>query len=418
MSDTASLGLGLPPGALEGVRVLDMSGQLSNYCGKMFAELGADVILVEPPHGARTRSEPPFLDARPGVDRSLSFSYYNTSKRGITLDLDTASGQGLLRRLLANTDILIETEKPGKMAARGLGYADLAQAFPKLVYTSITPYGQQGPYSQFDAEDINGLAMGGLLYLGGYPDVAPTRMHGNQGLLCANMYAAVATMLAFLHQERTGKGQHVDVSMQECIVMALENSVQFFDLEQSVRKRHAGEQRWAGTGVFECQDGHVYLMAGGIGANKFWDRTVDWFAEEGMAGVELLRQDDWKRVEYLRSDEAKQKFSELFLPWVRQKTKDYLYREGQRRKIPIATLSEPADLLNSPQLAHRDYFVKVPHPLRDEPMLMPGAPYKLSETPWRIQRPAPGLGEHNAEVYAELGINPAEIERLYAAGVV
>ncbi|HEY0297031.1 MAG TPA: CoA transferase [Bordetella sp.] len=407
-----------PPGALEGVRVLDLSGPLGNYCGKLFAEMGADVILVEPTGGTRARFEPPFLDASPGLERSLSFAYYNTSKRGVTLDLDCTSGQGLLRRLAARADIVIETEKPGKMRERGLAYDDLIRVNPSLVYTSITPFGQSGPYAQYAAEDINGLAMGGLLYLGGYADTPPMRMHGNQGILCANMYASVATMLALLHQEKSGQGQQVDVSMQECIVMALENSVQFFDLEQTVRKRHAGEQRFAGTGVFACQDGDIYLMAGGIGANKFWDRTIDWFAEEKMAGVERLRQEEWARIEYLRSDEAKHIFAELFIPWARQRSKDYLYREGQRRRIPIATISETSDLLGSPQLAFREYFTKVAHPLREEPLLMPGAPYKLSETPWRIQRPAPMLGEHNAEIYSEIGVDSSELEQLFAAGVI
>jgi benzylsuccinate CoA-transferase BbsE subunit len=410
--------MAVPPGALDGVRVLDLSGPLGNYCGKMFAELGADVILVEPAGGTRARFEPPFLDATPGLERSLSYAYYNTSKRGITLNLDCASGQGLLRKLAAGADILIETEKPGRMRERGLAYEDLAEGAPRLVYTSITPFGQAGPYAQFEAEDINALAMGGLLYLGGYPDTPPMRMHGNQGVLCANMYAAVAAQLALARQENTGRGQHVDVSMQECIVMALENAVQFYDLEGTVRKRYAGEQRWAGTGVFECKDGHIYLMAGGIGANKFWARSVQWFAEEGMAGVDELKGEDWARVEFLTSEDAKRRFSEIFNPWARQYTKDYLYREGQRRKIPIATISEPSDLLGSRQLAFREYFTRVPHHLREEPLLMPGAPYKLSETPWRIQRPAPRLGEHNAEVYGEVGVEPAELAQLYSAGVI
>jgi benzylsuccinate CoA-transferase BbsE subunit len=170
--------------------------------------------------------------------------------------------------------------------------------------------------------------------------------------------------------------------------------------------------------VFECQDGHVYLMAGGIGANKFWERTVQWFIDEGMAGAETFKGDDWTKVEFLSTEDAKRRFSAIFDPWVKQHTKDYLYREGQRRKIPIATISQPSDLLSSRQLAFREYFTRVPHPLRAEPLLMPGAPYKLSQTPWRIQRPAPRLGEHNAEVYGEIGIGADELAQLYSAGVV
>jgi benzylsuccinate CoA-transferase BbsE subunit len=414
----AAGGLPVPAAALDGVRVLDLSGPMGNYCGKLFADMGADVILVEPPGGTRLRFEPPFIGDVLGLERSLSFAYYNTSKRGITLDLDCVSGQALFRQLVASADLVIASEKPGVMQARGLAYDKLAALRPQLVYASITPFGETGPYADYEAEDLIALAMGGLLYLGGYPDAAPTRVYGNQAILCANMFGAVAALLAVLDAEAGGAGQHVDVSMQECVVMALENSAQFFDLEHTVRKRHAGEQRFAGTGVFECEDGDIYLMAGGIGANKFWGRTIEWFIEESMAGVDALRGPQWTHIDYLKSDDAKRVFAQCFEPWAKTRTKDYLYREGQRRRIPIAPISKPADLLSSRQLRHRGYFVEVMHALHDKPLLMPGAPYRLSGTPWRIQRPAPRLGEHNADIYGEIGITPAELERLFSARVV
>jgi len=407
-----------PPTALEGLRVLDLSGPIGNYCGKLFGDLGAEVILVEPPSGTRLRFEPPFLGDAPGLERSLAFAYHNTSKRGISLNLDSVTGQELLRRLVATADIVIETEKPGVMRRRALDYEALARVRPELVYTSITPFGQTGPYAQYESSDLIALALGGLLYLGGYPDTAPVRVYGNQAYLCASMYGAVAAMLAVLDAENSGSGQHVDVSMQECVVLGLENAVQFYDLEGTVRKRYAGEQRWAGTGVFKCADGHIYLLAGGIGANKFWGRSVQWLRDENVSGAERLLGEEWTRVEYLRSDEAKRIFAELFVPWVRTMTKAYLYREGQRRHIPIAPINAPADLLENRQLQFRNYFVEVMHPLRDTPMLMPGAPYKLSGTPWRIQRRAPRLGEHNAEVYGDIGVGSAELARLFSAGVV
>jgi benzylsuccinate CoA-transferase BbsE subunit len=406
------------PAALAGLRVMDLSGPMGNYCGKLFADMGADVILVEPPGGTRLRFEPPFLGDIAGPERSLAFAYHNTSKRGISLNLDSVTGQELLRRLVATADVVIETEKPGVMRRRALDYAALARVKRGLVYTSITPFGQTGPYALYEAEDLIGLALGGLLYLGGYPDTAPLRVYGNQAYLCASMYGAVAAMLAVLDAENTGSGQHVDVSMQECVVLGLENAVQFYDLEGTVRKRYAGKQRWAGTGVFQCADGYIYLMAGGIGANKFWGRSVQWFRDEKIPGAERWLGEEWTRVEYLRSDEAKRIFAELFAPWAKTKSKACLYQEGQRRHIPIAPINAPADLLENRQLKFRNYFVEVMHPLRDEPLRMPGAPYKLSATPWRIQRRAPRLGEHNAEVYGDIGIGVAELARLFSAGVV
>lgn len=404
------------PGALTGLRVLDLSGDLGNYCGKLFADMGADVILIEPPSGSELRFEPPFIGNMPALENSLSFAYHNTSKRGVTLDLDTATGQAMFKELAARAEVIIETSKPGTMARRGLCAESIHHLYPQIVYTSITPFGSTGPYAHYEADDITALAMGGLLYLGGYADTAPIRVYGKQAILCANMFASVATMLAVLEAEAGGLGQHVDVSMQEAVSMALETSVQYLDLEGLVRKRHAGEQRFAGTGVYPCLDGQIYLMAGGVGANKFWERTVQWFNDEKMPGTEAFQGDSWKHIEYLRSDEAKAIFEKVFVPWSRTKTKGYLYHEGQRRKIPIAPISETSDLLSSRQLAFRRYFVEV---LRNgHSLLMPGAPYKLDRTPWRIQRPAPLLGQHNTEVYGEIGISPDELTRLFSRRII
>ena len=404
--------------ALAGLRVLDASGPMGNYCGKMFAELGADVILVEPLGGTPLRHEPPFIDNEPGLESSLPHAYYNSSKRGVTLDLEAASGQEIFRKLAAQADLVIETEKPGVMRARGIDYEALSAANARLVVTSITAFGQSGPYAQYDAEDLVALAMGGMLYIGGYPDTAPTRAYGNQAYMCASMYGAVSSIIAVLEAEQSGRGQHVDVSMQECVVLGQENAVQFYDLEGTIRKRAGGEGRFAGYGMFECADGHVYMLAGGIGENKFWSRTVQWLMEENVAGAEKLQGDEWRNPEYLRTEEAKRAFRDIFVPWAKTRTKAYLFHEGQRRHVPVAAVNSPADVLQSRQLEHRGYFVELLHHLRSEPMRAPGAPYKLSETPWRIQRPAPKLGEHNTEVFTEFGLDTARIERLRADGVV
>jgi benzylsuccinate CoA-transferase BbsE subunit len=406
-----------PPAALEGLRVLDLSGPMGNYCGKMFGDLGADVILIEPPAGTRLRHEPPYIDNTPGLERSLSYAYHNTSKRGITLDLDTQSGQDLFRKLVRTADVVIETEVPGVMQSRGLAYEQLSTLRPQLVMASITAFGQSGPYAQYDAQDLVALALGGMLYIGGYPDAPPTRAYGNQAYMCASMYGAVSAMIAVLEAEQSGRGQHVDISMQECVVLGQENAVQFYDLEGTIRKRAGGEGRFAGYGMFECQDGHIYMLAGGIGENKFWSRTVQWLIKENVAGAESLLGEEWRNPEYLRTEDAKRIFRQIFLPWSKTRTKAYLFHEGQRHHVPIAPVNTPADVLQSRQLKHRGYFVELMHHLRSEPMLAPGAPYKLSETPWRIQRSAPRLGEHNAEVFSEIGVDSAALSQLHSAGV-
>jgi len=404
--------------ALEGLRVLDLSGPAGNYTGKLFADMGADVILVEPVQGTDLRREPPFIDGRPGIERSLNFAYQNTSKRGIALDLDTASGQRILRDLAATSDLLIETAPPGWMAARGIGYEALSSANPRLVFASITPFGQTGPYANMQATDLVALAMGGLLWMGGYQGVAPTQAHGDQAYKAAAMYGAVAAMLGVHEAELTGEGQHVDISIQESVTLALENAAQTYDLEGVIRKRPLGDQRFAGYGLFPCQDGYVFLGSRGIGNSPAWSRSLQWFRDEGMEGVDRLFGPEWSDLTYLKSDQARDDFAELFIPWASTRSKVWLYDEGQKRGIPLAPVSTPADLLSNPQLRSRGHFVPFNHPLLDKAAEMPGAPYVLSETPWKISRPAPTFGQHTQEVLEQLGIGADEIARLYSAGVI
>ncbi len=404
--------------ALEGIRVLEIAGPMTQYCGKMFAELGADVILIEPPGGSSIRGIPPFIADKRGADASLAYAYFNTSKQGVTLDLKTSEGQAILRRMAETADVIIESEKPGTLAKLGCGYADLSAQRPSLVFVSITGFGQTGPYSNYEAEDLIGLASGGFLYLGGYPDQPPVGAYGGQGYLGASMYAAVAAMLALTKAELTGQGDHVDVSLQECMVMAMETAVQFFDLEGKTRKRHAGEQRFAGTAVFECQDGYIYMMASGIGANKFWGLTLQWLQDEKVPGVERLTGDEWNHVEYVGTDEAKRIFAEVFSPWVKTKAKAYIYHEGQRRHIPLAAINTIPDILQSTQFSQRNYFVEVRDPATGITLKMPGAPYKLALTPWQLRSPAPRLGEHNQVVFKATGLNDQDIKRFSAEKVI
>jgi benzylsuccinate CoA-transferase BbsE subunit len=392
--------------ALAGIRVVDMSGLAGQYCGKLFAELGAEVILLEPPGGSETRREGPFLGKKPHTERSLTFSYFNAGKRGIVVDLDRPEGQGIMRRLVERANLVIESEKPGVMAQRGLDYPSLLLDCPDLVMTSITPFGQTGPYAHYECEDLIALALGGLLSLGGYPDSAPIAAHGNQAYLSAAQFAAVASMMALFENanDPTGpRGRNIDVSIQECVVMGLENAVQFFDLERRIRRREAGKQLMAGMGVFACSDGEVYLMAGGIASSSFWENTVKWLVDEGVAGAEALAEPRWKDHDYLVTDEAKHQFGEMFGPFARSKTKSYLYETGQSRRIPICPINTPRDIVENRQLAFRDFFVPLPHPYSGASLKSPGAPYRLDATPWSGGVGAPRLGEHTSDVLSELG---------------
>src|ERR1700745_1547606 len=263
------------PAALTGVRVLDLSGLAGQYCGKQFADLGADVILIEPVGGSPVRREGPFLDDRAHVEFSLQFAYFNAGKRGAAIDLDRPEGQHIVRQLAKYADLIIESEKPGLMERRGLSFASLVASNPKLVMTSVTPFGQTGPYANYEAEDVVALALGGLLYLGGYPDTPPIAAHGNQAYLAAAQFASVASMMALLAADEGGDstGRHVEWRHLTWVTMGLETAIQFYDLEKTVRKRASGEQIMAGVGVFACADGQIYPMAGGGGAARLLCRA-------------------------------------------------------------------------------------------------------------------------------------------------
>ena len=405
--------------ALEGLTVLDLTQGSEQYCGKMFAQLGAEVLLVEPIAGARNRCEGPFLRNVAHKEHGLQFAYLNQGKRGICLDLDVRAGQEIFLELVAHAALVIEAEPPGRMQERALDHGALSRVRSSIVTASITPFGQDGPYAMYQADDLVALAMGGLLCLGGYPDGAPLAPYGNQAVLAAAQFAAVASMVAIWHAESSeGAGQHIDVSIQESVAMALENSAQFVNLEETIRRRNGGEQRQAGTGVFACRDGMIYLMAGGVASNRFWSATTEWLVDENVPDAASLRDPIWNDERYLQATEAKQIFSRIFNPFAMRYTKAELYAEGQRRRIPICPVSTTADLLENRQLAYRGYFKQTLHPYSGQTLTVPGAPYGLSVTPWTLGRPAPRLGEHTSEVLAALGYKSGDTEALIRAGVV
>jgi benzylsuccinate CoA-transferase BbsE subunit len=388
-------------GPLAGLRVLEVSGLLGEYAGKLLADHGADVILVEPPRGAPRRCLGPFLDDEPGVERSLSFAYYNTNKRSVTLDLTTGEGRAGFRALAAASDVLLDgTGEPGHLDRLGLGHDVLAADHPKLVTTVVTPFGADGPLADYESTDLILMAMGGLLSLGGYADGIPVRAYGDQAWLAAGQFAAVATMLAALQADSTGQGQVVDVSAQEAVVMAHENAVQWYDLEHVVKHRNGGLARQAAVGVYPCQDGHVYLLAKGLGV--FWDELVTLLESERIEGASSLRDPKWKDDDFNTSEAGKAEFEEIFGRLALHRTKAQLYTAAKQVRIPLCPINTPADLVASPHLAARDYFVDVEHPASGRTLRMPGAPFQLAGSPIPPPRPAPRLGEHTAQVLETL----------------
>lgn len=406
-------------GPLAGLRVLDLSSRYAYYCGRLFADLGADVVLVEPPvSGCELRTRSPFIGNGSGPDDGIPFFVQCANKRGVTLDLDRPEGAELFGKLAATADLVIEDGVPGAMAMRGLSHADLLREKSDLVLTSITPFGQTGPYADAPADDLTLLALGGFLAMMGYPDREPTQAYGQQAEAMGCMFGAVGAMMALLGSDGGGAGQHVDISIQECTVMALENAAQFYDLEKRVRSRSAGAQRQAGTGLFPCVDGYVYIFVGGMAALRFWPNFVTWMHDEGVDQDGQFADARWTDMAFLDSSEAKQLFSTLFSAFAASRTKAQLYHDGQARRVPICPVSTPSDLVANRQLEHRQFFTSLRHEPSQRDITIPGVPFRLSRTPGQVRRPAPRLGEHNVEIYGELGIDAAALNDLTSAGVI
>jgi benzylsuccinate CoA-transferase BbsE subunit len=385
--------------ALDGVIVVDLSDAMGNYCGKLFADLGADVVLVEPPGGTELRREPPFVA---GVDgTSLRFLYHNSSKRSVVVDFDNPDDVALLVELIASAHLVIDSGAPGRLARLGIGYHELAARNPGLVVASITPFGMTGPYSHYQASDIVCLAMGGLMSLAGYQDGPPVQVCENQSFVMGSLFAAVGSMIALLYADASGEGQFIDVSLQECVSLALENAPQYFDLEGIVRGRPGGMQRHAGSGVFSCADGYVYLFVGGVASNRFWGLLAQWLIEEDCKQAEVLLEPEWQELDFLRTEQAKVTFASIFHELASRLGRAELYQLAQARGIPLCPVNSPADLVDSRQLQHRQFFSYI-RDTSGADFLMPGAPYKLSLTPWQIERPIAALGEHTAQVWADV----------------
>jgi crotonobetainyl-CoA:carnitine CoA-transferase CaiB-like acyl-CoA transferase len=413
------------PAALAPYRVLELAGAVPLLCGRIFRDLGADVIKVEPPEGDPSRSLPPFVGDRPGPDRSLHWLAYAAGKRSVTLALETERGRDLFRRLVMVSDFVIEAFPAGYLAGLGLDYEALAQVNPRIIVVSLTPFGQSGPHAHHQATDLTLWARGGFLNMTGDPDRPPVRISlAPQIHYHASTIGAVGALIALRQRRQTGRGQHVDLAMQALPVWMLANTAAFWDIDR-VNLSREGAWRDIGGGmrvrvVYRCKDGFITwaAMSGVIGARAL-DRLVAWMAAEGMA-PDWLRATDWLTVN-LRAmpREEFERYSEVFERFFMTKTKAELMEAAIRDGHMFGAVNTIADVMDSPQLAARDYWRKIGHPALGSDLLFPGPPAKMSETPWTIEACAPSRGQHNDEVYCGLaGIEPGDLTELRSSGTI
>jgi crotonobetainyl-CoA:carnitine CoA-transferase CaiB-like acyl-CoA transferase len=411
---------------LEPYRVLDLTDERGLLAGQMLADLGADVIVVEPPGGSSARRIGPFAHDRPDLHGSLFWWAFNRNKRGITLNLESADGRDLLRRLVPTADFLIESFDPGYLDGLGIGYTALAAINPRLVMVSITPFGQDGPKARWAAMDLTVLAASGVLLLTGDDDRPPVRLTVPQAFLHAGAEAAVGALIAHQARARDGTGQHVDVSAQTAAMMATQSFVLQAGWGDRPLQRVSGGVKLGPILlrlINPCKDGYVsvsFLFGSAIG--PFSRRLMEVMCEEGFVD-EATRDKDWIGYTTLLLS-GQEPVSELerciaaITRFTMSHTKAELFELAMRRGLLIVPVSTTADLLHSEQLAARDYWQGVQHSEPHQTVTYPGPFAKFSATPIRYRRPAPRLGEHNAEVYGELGLTADQQRALFAQGVI
>jgi crotonobetainyl-CoA:carnitine CoA-transferase CaiB-like acyl-CoA transferase len=380
------------PGALARFRILDLTGPLGQPTGRHLADLGAYVILVEPPGGSPSRRMAPYA-ARGGgaeAERSIYFLHANTNKRGIVLDIESPEGREAFFRLVRGADAVLEGFPPGYLDSLGLGYEALERERPGLVLTSITPFGQTGVHRDFQGNDFICDALGGLTHMEGERDGRPVAQPHYQAIQMTALHAAYGTLLALWHSARTGQGQQVDVSVQDVVAHEYFNLVNYGSY-QEVLQRTGGLSQGRPTNYFPCSDGWVLIS---IVLPHQWRAFADWTQDpilmDPMFDDHALRAES---VEFL--DERVSAFTQTMT------VQEFL--EGAiPRRIPAGPVNDVRGFVEHPQTRARNWMAEVDHPVVGR-YQAPGPSARYAETPWRIRRPAPILGQHTQEVMREAG---------------
>lgn len=407
----------MPGKALSGVKVIEYAQFVSGpYCAKLLAGFGADVIKVEPPEGDVARQRGPFPDDVPDPERSGLFLYNNTNKLGITLNLESAEGKRLFCTLVEHADVLIEDTPPGTMQRLGLDYDSLKQTNTRLIMTSITPFGQTGPYKDYKAYYLNLCHGSGLGYATPYapfdPDILerePVREGGLIGEYDCGTTAAIATLSALYLRMFTGEGQYIDISKQEALLhlQRPEMAISIADGERITRADT--EHIDAFSGLYPCADGYVYAM---FSEDHHWHALMDlmgqpaWAQDDKFSTVEKRRQ--------LNTEDT----HPFLLPWLAEHTRDEILHGLQTRRTPLGPIYRVGEVPYTKHMKAREFFTEVDHPQAGR-LHYPSAIAKFSESPVGLERSAPLLGQHNEEVYAnKLGFSLEEVSRFRDKGVI
>ncbi len=405
--------------ALNGTRIVELANERVAWAGKLMGDMGADVVLVEPPGGETSRGHAPFAEDAP--EESLYFWHYNTSKRSVVLDLDHAPAREAFLALIATADVLIESEAPGRLAALGLDYADLVKTKPDLVHVSMTPFGRATARKDEPATDLTLLAGGGPVWSCGYDDhsLPPIRGGGNQGYQTGCHYAVMSALTAIFHHGVTGEGQFIDVSMHAAANVTTEMASYYYLIEQQTVIRQTGRHAMPMMTMpvqIECADGRYATTGMPPRTPAGFGDLYDWLERLGLTAElpEAIFLDTARRRESIGfadigvDDEVTAAFAaarDALALIARSSTADAFFNGAQEIGITVGAILSPEEAFDDPHFVARGFPVEVDHPERDEPVRYPGAPYQLPASPWQISRRAPQLGEHGEEIFAPLGID-------------
>jgi benzylsuccinate CoA-transferase BbsE subunit len=363
MAELAPLNPRDPGAPLRELEVLEIEGELTGYAGKLLADLGANVVLAE--------LAPPTSEGGGFDPRALFLHRHKTRVR-------VGGDSGQLERMIRRADVILQSGGKDAVTPPELEPAAVRARNPAAVHAILTPFGLSGPKAGLPSTDLTRLAAGGLLSLGGYPDTEPIAAFGDQSTVATGIYAAVGVLFALLVREQTGVGDTVEISAQEVVTQALETSLAEFELLGTVRRRLGDMPREAGTGIFPCADGYISMVAGRLGTAAAWKQLVGWLEESGTPGAQTLGEPGWETLAHRQRPEAIAEFSKIFGRFTATRSKQDIYREGQRRGIAVAAVNSVSEVLADPQLAAREFFVAASDPGSGTWALIPAPPFRLS----------------------------------------
>ncbi|MBN1850161.1 MAG: CoA transferase [Deltaproteobacteria bacterium] len=398
---------------LSGVRVLEIADEKGQYCGKMLADLGAEVIKIERPGGDPSRRIGPFFKDKASSEDSLRWWYHNSSKKSITLNLDTSDGLVIFKKLIKDTDILLETPDPGKIEGASLGYGALAGINPRLILSCITGFGMTGPYRNYKASNLVGVAMGGMMSVVGDADRPPITPCGEPGFLNVSIFGCVATLIALYYQKATGKGQLVDIPMQPCVASCLEYTFPFYAYLGINLKRMGSHLQMFGPGknsfCYPCKDeGYIFGMPAAP--------PLDWMEEEGM--VEDLKEDERLWYDWMYRIEKEEHINDVFSKFIRTHTKKEMHDRLTKERSVWSAVRTVEEVANDPHLRERDFFIDVEHPDLGETVRYARPPAIINGARGDV-RPCPKIGAHNEDIYmGRMGMKKEELIALVSAGVL